>query len=241
MVRLLFLAATLAFGAGAGFCQDLLRMGISAQEAPFSFLSDAGGVDGFARDLGDELCKRAGRSCEWINQPSDDPHSGLTGAAYDVLIAHLQVPETPAEGVIFGQAYLPPVPSAYIALTSSVDPTIDKVATVGGSPEAAYLTDKGRTPESYATLDDALAALTAGDVAVVFVQKPQLAALLGQSGGNLVYVGDAPVLRAGVSLGFRQGDGALMQAFDDAIVAMKADGSLNAMIVKWFGSEATLW
>lgn len=241
MVRLVLLAATLALWAGAGLCQDLVRMGITAQEAPFSFLDDSGGVDGFARDLGDEVCKRAAQTCEWINQPSDDPQGALGAAQFDVLVADLPVPIAPAKGVAFGQTYLPPVPSAYVALTGTVDPSIAKVATLEGSSEAAFLTEKNHTQRSYASLEEAMLALTAGEAAAVFAPKRQLAALVAQSGGDLVYVGDAPVLGAGVSLGFRQSDGALMQSFDEALTAMKADGTLNALIVKWFGSDAIVW
>ena len=42
----------------------------------------------------------------------------------------------------------------------------------------------------------------------------------------------------GVGMGVRESDGALKAKMDKAIGAMKADGSLNKMIKKWFGDEA---
>ena len=39
-------------------------------------------------------------------------------------------------------------------------------------------------------------------------------------------------------MGLRQSDSELRAKFDDAITSMKADGTLNAAIEKWFGAEA---
>jgi hypothetical protein len=39
----------------------------------------------------------------------------------------------------------------------------------------------------------------------------------------------------GVSMGIRQSDDELRATFNAAIDSMKADGSLNALLVQWFG------
>jgi polar amino acid transport system substrate-binding protein len=43
----------------------------------------------------------------------------------------------------------------------------------------------------------------------------------------------------GYGAGMRKEDDALQAAFDAAINAMKADGSLNALIVRWFDNPMT--
>ena len=43
------------------------------------------------------------------------------------------------------------------------------------------------------------------------------------------------MLDAGTGVGVRESDGALRDKLDRAIDAMKEDGSLNALIEKWFG------
>jgi polar amino acid transport system substrate-binding protein len=42
-------------------------------------------------------------------------------------------------------------------------------------------------------------------------------------------------------MGMRQSDDELRETFDAAITEMKQDGSLNELIVKWFGEEAELF
>ncbi|MEM8824387.1 MAG: hypothetical protein AAGF30_12315 [Pseudomonadota bacterium] len=39
-------------------------------------------------------------------------------------------------------------------------------------------------------------------------------------------------------MGIRETDGELKDTFDTIIGEMKEDGSLNALIVKWFGDDA---
>jgi polar amino acid transport system substrate-binding protein len=45
----------------------------------------------------------------------------------------------------------------------------------------------------------------------------------------------------GVSGGFRQSDNELREKFTAAIASMKADGSLNELLKKWFGDEVPLF
>ena len=45
----------------------------------------------------------------------------------------------------------------------------------------------------------------------------------------------------GIAIGLRQSDTELKAKFDKAIESMKADGSLNTMIKKWYGDEALVF
>ena len=48
-------------------------------------------------------------------------------------------------------------------------------------------------------------------------------------------VGDPVPLGAGIGLGLRETDTELKYKFNAAIDSMKADGSLNELLIKWFG------
>ena len=61
---------------------------------------------------------------------------------------------------------------------------------------------------------------------------------MAESGGKLIFVGPELKLDSGVGIGLRESDGELKDKFNQAISAMKADGSLNALIKKWFGEDA---
>ena len=59
MKKLILGAALLALSAGFAAAQTV-RLGTEGAYPPYNFINDAGEVDGFERELGDELCKRAG-------------------------------------------------------------------------------------------------------------------------------------------------------------------------------------
>ena len=50
-----------------------------------------------------------------------------------------------------------------------------------------------------------------------------------------MFVGPDVPLGGGVGMGLRESDTELKEKFDAAITAMKEDGTLNALRVKWFG------
>jgi polar amino acid transport system substrate-binding protein len=55
------------------------------------------------------------------------------------------------------------------------------------------------------------------------------------------FVGEDVALGGGVGMGLREGDDELRETFDTIIGELKADGTLNEMIAKWFGDEAQLY
>ena len=56
MKSLILTTAALALTAGMGLA-DTVRLGTEGAYPPYNFLNDNGEVDGFERELGDELCK----------------------------------------------------------------------------------------------------------------------------------------------------------------------------------------
>ena len=58
-----------------------------------------------------------------------------------------------------------------------------------------------------------------------------------EEGCHLVFIGDPVPLGGGVGMGLRESDGELRGKFDAAITSMKEDGSLNALLIKWFGED----
>ncbi len=49
------------------------------------------------------------------------------------------------------------------------------------------------------------------------------------------------VIGGGVGMGIRESDAELRDKMDAGITAMKADGSLSALIAKWFDGRVVNW
>ena len=237
MKKLLLGAAILALSAGLAAAQTI-RMGTEGAYPPYNFVNDAGDVDGFERELGDELCKRASLTCEWVVNDWDSIIPNLQSGNYDVIIAAMSITDERKKVIAFTQNYVPPVPSAYMALTADADIKGGTIAAQSSTIQSAYVAESGATLLEFPTPDETVAAVRNGEAAAVFADKDFLTPIAAESGGALVFVGDEVKLGGGVGMGLRQSDTELKDKFDTAITAMKTDGSLNTMIVKWFGETA---
>jgi polar amino acid transport system substrate-binding protein len=107
------LTAALALAAGGAFAQDTVRMGTEGAYPPYNFINDSGEIDGFERELGDELCRRAGLTCTWVTNDWDSIIPNLTSGNYDTIIAGMSITEERDQIIDFTQNYYPPTASAY--------------------------------------------------------------------------------------------------------------------------------
>ena len=237
MKKLLVTFAALAVMSAPALA-DKVRMGTEGAYPPYNFINDAGEVDGFERELGDELCSRAKLDCEWVTNEWDSIIPNLVSGNYDTIIAGMSVTAERVEVIDFTQDYIPPSPSSYVALAgTSVDMTGGVIAAQTGTIQASHIAASGATLVEFATPDETIAAVKNGEADAVLADKEYLAPIVAESGGDMVFAGDVAI-GGGIGMGIRESDGALKSKMDAAIASMKADGSLNKMITKWFGAEA---
>lgn len=237
MKKLFLSAAVLALTAGVAAAQTV-RLGTEGAYPPFNFIDDKGEVAGFERELGDELCKRANLTCEWTTNEWDSIIPNLQSGNYDVIIAGMSITDEREEIVDFSENYVPPAASAYVAASPDVDVKSGVVSAQTSTIQAAYVAESGATLVEYPTPDETLAAVRNGEAVAVFADKDYLVPFVAESNGALTFVGEDVQLGGGVGMAFRDSDDALREQFNVAIRAMKADGSLNALIEKHFGPES---
>lgn len=238
-MKKLLLATAMIAVSGAAFAQDVVRLGTEGAYPPFNFINDAGEIAGFERDVGDELCARAGLTCEWVTNDWDSIIPNLQSGNYDVIIAGMSITEERDEVIDFSQNYFPPASSAYVALSADVDLAGGVVAAQVSTIQAGYVAASGATLLEFATPDETIAAVRNGEADAVFADKDFLVPYVAESNGALVFAGEDVQLGGGVGLGLRESDTELREKFNAAIQSMKDDGSLNVLIEKHFGAEAT--
>jgi len=120
MKKLIIGTIALALSAGMAMAQTI-RMGTEGAYPPYNFINDAGEIDGFERDVGDELCKRAGLTCEWVKNDWDSIIPNLVSGNYDTIIAGMAITAERDEVIDFTQNYILPEASAYVAASEGVD------------------------------------------------------------------------------------------------------------------------
>lgn len=241
MNRILLATAALALTAGAALAashSQTVRMGTEGAYPPYNFLNDDGEVDGFERELGDMLCEKAELTCEWVTNDWDSIIPNLVSGNYDTIVAGMSITDERDEVIDFTQEYIPASPSSYVGATEGVDTMGGVIAAQTGTIQAAYVAESGASLIEFATPEETVAAVRNGEADAVLADKDYLAPLVAESGGELMFVGEDVAIGGGVGMGVRESDGELKAKFDAGIASMKEDGSLNALIVKWFGDDA---
>ncbi len=227
----------LATGANAA----TVRIATEGAYAPYNFLDDSGKPAGYEIDLSVELCKRAALECEVIINEWDSMIPNLVAGNYDAIMAGMSITDERKQQIDFSENYLPPDPSFYMVRAGT---QLDfaalsgkNIGVQGATIQAGYAeTNFGanNTIKAFETADQALADLNAGNVDVILADGSYISEIVAGSAGALEVVGPEVAIGNGIGVGLRKADDELEGKFNAAIQAMKADGSLDDLIVKWF-------
>jgi polar amino acid transport system substrate-binding protein len=243
MKKMMLATALLALTAGASLAQDVVRIGTEGAYEPYNYIDQATGeLTGYEIELGNELCKRAGLTCEFVQNAWDSIIPNLQSGNYDLIMAGMSITDEREEVIDFTQNYIPPASSAYVALSADVNVGEGAViAAQTGTIQAGYVAESGATLLEFATPDETVAAVKNGEADAVFADKDYLAPIAADSNGELVVLANEVQLGGGVGIGLRETDTELKDKLNAAIQSMKDDGTLNTMIKKWFGDEAVVF
>jgi polar amino acid transport system substrate-binding protein len=237
----LFMTVALATGlaSGAAFAQDTVRLGTEGAYPPFNFVNDSGEVDGFERELGDELCKRAELECTWVTNDWDSIIPNLVSGNYDAIIAGMSITDERKKDIDFTSNYTQPDPSSYVVASEGVDVTSADavVAAQANTIQSSYVAESGAKLLEFPTPEETIAAVRNGEADAVLSDKAYAVPVVEEDDG-LMIVGDDILIGDGMAIGMRKSDKELNKKFSDAIDSMKDDGTLNALIDKWLEGAA---
>lgn len=232
--------AALALG-GSAVAQETVRIATEGAYAPWNFLDDSGKPAGYEIELGDAICEKAGLTCEWIINDWDSIIPNLLAGNYDLIMAGMSITDERLETIDFTQNYFPPDPSKFVALAGT---EIDfaalsgkRVGVQGGTIQASYAEENfaaDNTVVTFTTADQAMADLMAGNLDTIIADGAYLEPVVAASGGAIEFIGEDVLIGNGVGAGLRKDDGELKAKLDETLTALKADGTVDTLIAKWF-------
>jgi arginine/ornithine transport system substrate-binding protein len=242
------LSAAMIAGVANAEVRDI-RIGVDVPYEPMEFRTPDGELTGFDIDLGNALCAEIGIQCEWVVQGWDGIIPGLQARKYDAIMSSMTINEQRREQVLFSDPYITP-PSAWFAPSDSEITTPDTESLDGqsigvqrGTLQDNYVTDMyGDVADvnRYATADDMVLDMDAGRLDIAFLDFPiGKSTLIDSEAGDYQTVGEKisePVeyFGEGFGIAFRQRDGELAEAFNEALSTLQDNGTYDEIEAKYF-------
>ena len=93
-----------------------LRLAVDVPFEPFEYRLPDGTLTGFEVELGEEVCRRIERECEWVEQGWDGIIPGLLARKYDAIMSSMAITDARREQVLFSEPYYSN-PSVWVTLT----------------------------------------------------------------------------------------------------------------------------
>ena len=229
--------AALTLGAQAA----TLKVGTEGGYPPYNFMDDNGKLAGYDVDVSNEVCKRINYECQFVANDWDSIIPNLLAGNYDVIVDDMSITEERKKTIDFTDPYFPPDPSRFL---SKADKTFDynalkglKIGAQNSTIQAGYLDEKlkaDNTIQKYDTQDQELADLNAGAIDLVFIDGSVAQETAAGSNGALKSEGPDILIGEGAGFGMRKSDTELKGKINTALQAMKADGTFDTLIAKYF-------
>ncbi|CAM0556274.1 Lysine/arginine/ornithine-binding periplasmic protein [Vreelandella titanicae] len=158
-----------------------LRLAVDVPFEPFEYRLPDGTLTGFEVELGEEVCRRIERECEWVEQGWDGIIPGLLARKYDAIMSSMAITDARREQVLFSEPCYSN-PSVWVTLTGQEIDIEDHEALEGlsvgvqrGTIRDEYITDTyGDLVDvrRYATDEDLAVDARAGRIDAGFIYYP---------------------------------------------------------------------
>ncbi|BCJ90310.1 amino acid ABC transporter [Terrihabitans soli] len=226
-----------------------LRIGVSGNYPPFTFVDEHDRFQGFEIDLALALCQRMGVKCEFVKEEWEDMIPSLVAHSIDAIFASMSITEDRKKQIAFSNRYYT-TPTSLVARKAlnlrDTSPAGMKGRVIGvqrDTLQADYLKEvyvsAGAVARIYTTQAEAQFELARGQIDAIMVDKLSVYDWLAQTQGECcAYAGedltDAHYIGEGVGVGLRKEDGDLLQMINRAIDQIIADGTYKKINDKYF-------
>jgi polar amino acid transport system substrate-binding protein len=240
----LALLALPGFSAQVSAADEALRVGTTATYPPFTFKKD-GELQGIEIDFARALAKELGRKLELVEVPLPDLIGEANAGRIDVIMSGFSVTKERSERIAFTKPYLQVGQMALVrdkdALRfrdrASIDADEVRVGVERETTGSKFAREQLRKAETveFASKEDAIAALRAGDVDVFIHDAPFVWRITGspQNPDEQLTGVYTPLTDEHLAWAVRKGDPQLLARLDDILVAWKNDGKIDTALDAW--------
>jgi arginine/ornithine transport system substrate-binding protein len=249
-VSVIAAAAVLMLGAGLSQAADWskVRIGVEGAYPPFSWVEADGTLKGFDIDIANALCKEMGAECTLVQQDWDGIIPSLLAKKYDAIIASMSITPERQKKVAFSNKYYN-TPAKFARMKGSgIEITKEGLAgkTVGvqrATTHDSFITAEfgdAVTIKRYGTQDEAYLDAVSGRIDLLLADSVAMddGFLNTDNGKDWEFVGpdfiEEKYFGPGAGIAIRQEDTDLVEKFNAAIAAIRANGTYEAINKKYF-------
>ena len=222
----------------------VLTAGGEATYPPFELINDAGEAEGFDVDLGKEIAKELGLDYEFKHYNFDALIVGLqTGAEFDMITSAMTIKPERALEIDFSDPYFDAGQILAVRMTDAYvtlgDLAGKKIGVQSGTTGEAYTRENAPADVTVVPFENILQAFQAlqnGDVDGVVNDLPISEAIAADPAREVKVVGDV-MSSEQYGIGVNKENKALLEAINDALAKITADGRYDALIEQWFAAE----
>jgi cystine transport system substrate-binding protein len=221
-----------------------LTIGTEGTYAPFTFHDKDGKLTGFDVDIAVEVSKRLGVEPEFIETPWDGIIAGLDAKRFDTIFNEVTITDERKAKYDFSDSY---IVSKAVLLVHEDNNEIKKLADLKGKKSAQSLTSnlteiaKQNGAEIVGTegFNQAIDLLLSKRVDATINDGLSYLDLKKQKPDVKIKVVDETTEASHSAALFRKGNDDLVKAVNDALAAMKSDGTYLKISEKYFGADVS--
>ena len=216
----------------------VIKVGIFEDFPPFASLNASMKVEGYDTEVADKLAAALGLKVELVGITGQNRIPFLTEGKVDLLLS-IGYSDERAQVVDYTDAYAP----YYIAVMGPKDLAVAGPADLVGQTiavnrgtledtEVTKVAPEGADIQRYSDYSGVISAFLSGQASLMGVGNDVGATILAKNPA-IKPVEKFLLLSSPSQMAVKKGDTALRDALNTALIAMKADGSLNELAVKW--------
>lgn len=226
-----------------------LKIGIEAAYPPFASKAPDGSIVGFDYDIGNALCEEMKVKCTWVEQEFDGLIPALKVRKIDAILSSMSITEERKQSVDFTHKYYNSPARLVMKDGTVVSDGLGElkgknIGVQRGSIHERFakevLEPLGAEIKPYSSQNEIYLDISAGrlDGTLADATLLQDGFLKTDSGKGYAFVGpsfsDAKYFGDGIGIAVRKGDAANLARINDAIAAIRANGTYKAIQDKYF-------
>ncbi|TGB03828.1 amino acid ABC transporter substrate-binding protein [Halobacillus salinus] len=223
--------------------KGVLTIGTEGTYAPYTFHNDADELTGYDVEVAREIAKRMGVEAEFKETKWDSMFAGLNTKRFDMIANQVGIRPDREEKYDFSKPYT--YTTAVLVAPKGGD--VQTFEDLEGAKAAQSLTsnygdiarDHGAEIVSVEGFNPAMQLLSNGRADATVNDRLSVLDFLKQREDAKVEIVDRQEDAAETAMMFRQDNPELIEAVNEALAAMREDGTLKEISEKWFGEDVS--